>query len=346
MTAHLKALCLFMAAAWLFSGCVPSELKAAGRQFANENYPAAVRMLDEYLSHAETGPTSGADEDALRFHVNVARFYRGLSTRGCVVGRRMADSDAVRRRIADDYAVAAKEAELEGIVLFHAGLEAVIAGEFETARAHLDRFSDLAGDGRIRQGHFGRGALFAECTAFAGELIGDLSAQTVESRTDMGKRVLRWYRRTMYARTDGHGIHNVKLLLRRRAIRRFRFVDDVLDLSARYDSITRTVECGSDHLRVDGLVEAEVAAVEARLRDEGFADWRCLDMGKKTTFTCAYTGFRLTLGGRPVKILWREECFGKTLLAVLQVGQGTLHCLVVETGELRTSDVRRGVDDV
>lgn len=131
---HLKSrLLAFLLAAWLFSGCVPSELEAAGRQFANENYPAAVRMLDEYLSHAEAGLTSDADDADFRFHLNVARFYRGLSTRGCVVGRRIADSDAVRRRIVDDYVAAASDARLEGIVSFHAGLEAVMADEFKGA---------------------------------------------------------------------------------------------------------------------------------------------------------------------------------------------------------------------
>lgn len=336
---HLKSrLLAFLLAAWLFSGCVPPELEAAGRQFANENYPAAVRMLDEYLSHAEAGMASDADDDDFRFHLNVARFYRGLSTRGCVVGRRIADSDAARRRIVEDYVVAASDARLEGIVSFHAGLEAVMADEFKAARVHLKRFSDLAAEGRISHGHFGGDALLAECAAFAWELLEDLSAQMEENRDDMGRRVFRWYRRTMYAKTQRHEIHNMKLLLRRHAIRRFRFVDDVLDLSARYDSVMRTVECGRDHLRVDGLVEAEVAAVEARLRDEGFADWRRLDKGEMTTFTCAYSGFKLALGGRPVKILRRKDAFGKTLLAILPVGQGALHCLVVETDDLRTGD--------
>ena len=334
----------------LLGGCVPDELASAARLFARENYPATVRELDWYLSASRDGGAIGEGPVREPRCEAAAYFYRGLSKRACLIEqaagvpvdfcesgrfrhRPPQDVSFTPREILKDYLRSADLApDLVKIIDFHVGMELLFDGRHGEARMRFRRFVERTGssDRRLLAVQFGDGDGLARCEAFARKCV---SAMASEDNPMWGKAMAaeaeKVYRDVLFGKSAGHELHNMDLLMRRYAVRRFAFLRRHFKPETGYDYLAKTMECGMDFLILRQGISRE--AVGSCLRREGFGEWKCLPSSGGVALDCRM-GIRVFEGaeGVPVSVCSKKADFDYVLVAVLSEGKGVLYCVVLD----------------
>ena len=341
---------VFLLCTLLLGGCVPDELASAARQFARENYPATIRELDRYLSASRDGGALGEGPVREPRYEAAAYFYRGLSKRACLVEQAAGvpvdfcesgrfrhgppqDVSFTPQGILKDYLRSADLApDLVKIIDFHVGMELLFDGRHGEALMRFRRFVERmdSSDRRLLASQFGDEAGLARCDTFARKFVSAMASEDGLARAmALTTEAERLYRDILFRKSAGHELHNMDLLMRRYAVRRFAFLRRYFKPETGYDYLAKTMECGMDFLILRQGISKE--AVGFCLRREGFGGWKCLPSSEGVALDCRM-GIRVFKGaeGVPVSVCSKKADFDYVLVVVFSERKGVLYCAVLD----------------
>ena len=329
-------------------GCFPDMLAPAAKEFARENYPATVRELNRYLTCSQNlREVYTAHEDIRRA---AAYFYFGLAKRACLIEQAagvpldFCESGRFRYRkpqrvpftaeeILNDYRRSEEVApELVCGIDFHVGMELLFAGKFCMARERFDRFVKRVSvaDRSLLVKQFESEDVLEECITFANDFVSASSLQDGLAICETFKtKGLTLYRGIFFRKSAGHELHNMNLLMRKYAVRRFGFLRRDFDVEAEYDYLAKTMECGMDFLILRGRLVKDRSHVFSCFQREGFCRWKALESSEELILV-GRMGIKVFEGSRdiPISICAKKADFDYVLVAVFSEEKHVLYCMV------------------
>ena len=309
------------------SGCIPDELACAGKCFYRENYAGAIREIDVFL-----GAQKDINDDQSKLYRAIALFYRGISKRAYTILHSKSSLEVYTTEdIVRDYILSSQLNPDLLCLYFHLGLEYVLDGQCEKATACLSRF-----EREVRTGvnadvkkQFDGECIFKKSCKLADELLRNMcSTPMIITDAEQRKIVMAYYKDVLFRKSKYHQLHNIRLLINKYPISRFKFLLDSTDFESKYDYIDKNVECGMDYLILRGSI-ADYNALLKILNRNGFEEWRYIEHPEGIKIICkmgicVYKG----MNNDPIAICVKRIKFDRVLVVIYSRESHSFCCVV------------------